>query len=96
MPSEQKKSRLKAVELAAIDLVITALQAGHRRIDFVSKDDNPREQMAEALAQIHGGVEPTERDQEIIGKIKDLASHLSSRTSLSELLDARAKIVRGN
>ena len=68
MPNEQKKSRLKAVELAAIDLVITALQAGHRRIDFVSKDDNPREQMAEALAQIHGGVEPTERDQEIIGK----------------------------
>lgn len=97
MRSEQeKKSRLMPVELAAIDLTITALQAAGRKIDDVAKDDNPRQQMAEAWADAHHPtVELTERDREIIAQIKVLAGKLSSRTSLPELLKARGKIVQG-
>jgi len=83
------------VELAAIDLTITALQAAGRKIDDVAKDDNPRQQMAEAWADAHHPtVELTERDREIVAQIKVLAGKLSSRTSLPELLKARGKIVQ--
>jgi hypothetical protein len=91
-----KKSRLTHVELAAIDLTITALQAAGHKIDEVTKDDNPREQMAAAWADAHHPfTELTERDREIIAQIKVLAGRLSSRTSLPELLNARGKIVQG-
>ena len=39
MQGEAKKSRLTHVELAAIDLTITALQAAGRKITDVAKDD---------------------------------------------------------
>jgi hypothetical protein len=97
MKSEQAtKSKLGHVELAAIDLTITALQAAGHKIGGVSKDDNPREQWAQAWADAHHPfTELTERDREIIAKIKVLAGQLSSRTSLKELLNARSKIVQG-
>jgi hypothetical protein len=93
---EQKKSRLTHLELAAIDLTITALQAAGHTIDDASRDDNPREQQAQAVADAHHPfIELTERDREIIAQIKVLASQLSSRTSLPELLKARGKLVKG-
>jgi hypothetical protein len=96
MQGEEKKSRLTHVELAALDLTITALQAAGRKIDEVAKDDNPREQMAEAwLDAHHPFVEISERDREIIAQIKVLAGQLRSRTSLPELLKVRGKIVQG-
>ncbi|HEX7176984.1 MAG TPA: hypothetical protein VF240_17125 [Pyrinomonadaceae bacterium] len=92
-----KKTSLSHMELAAIDLTITALQAaGHKINDRIAKDDNPREQWATAWADAHHPLtELTERDREIIARIKELAGQLSSRTSLKELLNARGKIVQG-
>ncbi len=92
----EKKSRLAYLELAAIDLTITAMERAGKKVGDVSKDDNPREQQAEAVAAMHQPfVELSERDREIVAKIRDLASQLSSRTSLQELLIARGKIVQG-
>jgi hypothetical protein len=92
----QKESGLTHLELAAIDLTITALQAAGHTIHDVARDDNPREQWAQAVADAHAGfIEVTERDREIIAQIKTLASQLSARTSLTELLEARGKLVQG-
>ena len=86
---------LSHVELAAIDLTITALQAHGHTIDEVAKNDNPREMMAEGWADAHHPlIELNERDLEIIAQIKELAGQLSSRTSLHELTVARGKIVQ--
>jgi hypothetical protein len=94
--SRSKKGGLSHVELAAIDLTITSLQAAGHKITDVAKDDNPREQMAQAVADAHHPfVELTERDREIVKQIKTLASKLSPRTSLPKLLETRGKIVRG-
>lgn len=93
---QKKKSRLTHVELAAIDATITALQATGHKIDVVAKDDNPREQMAMAMADAHHPfVELTEHDREIIAQIRTLARQLSSRTSLPDLVNARGQIVQG-
>ena len=93
---DAKGRRLGHAELAAIDHTITALQIAGHKVGGASKDDNPRQQMAEAwLDAHHPTVELSERDREIISQIKKLAGQLSSRTSLTELLEARAKIVRG-
>jgi hypothetical protein len=96
MPGEGKKSRLTHLELAALDLTITAMQAAGNTVSDVAKDDNPREQWAEAWADAHRPfIELSERDLEIIKQIKVLASQLSSRTSLPELINARGKVVQG-
>jgi hypothetical protein len=96
MYRDDDNTRLGPLELAAIDLTITALQAAGHTIDETIKDDNPREQLAEGWADAHHPfVELTERDREIIAQIKQLAGQLSSRTSLPELLNARSRIVRG-
>jgi hypothetical protein len=93
---DDAKGRLTHLELASIDLTITALERAGHLITDVSKDDNPRQQMAEAWADAHHPtVELTERDRGIIRQIKQLASSLESRTSLPGLLEARGKIVRG-
>jgi hypothetical protein len=93
------KSRLTHVELAAIDLTITALQAAGHKIDELVKDDSPHEAFAmahaDAIGRHHGMIELTERDREIIAQIKVLASQLSSRTSLPQLLATRGQIVQG-
>jgi hypothetical protein len=97
MPNEQaKKSKLAYLELAAIDLTITAMERAGKKVGDVSTDDNPREQWAEAFGDAHHPfIELSERDREIVGKIRVLASQLSSHTSLQELLIARSKIVQG-
>lgn len=93
---DQKKSKLTHLELAAIDLTITALQAAGHTIDDVNRNDNPHEMQAQAVADAHHPfIELTERDREIITQIKTLAGQLSSRTSLSDLLKARGKLVQG-
>jgi len=95
MPNESKARRLGHAELAAIDHTITALQIAGHRVGDVSKDDNPRQQMAEATMDLHHPlVELGERDREIISQIKKLAGQLSSRTSLNELLEARGKLLQ--
>ena len=74
---------LTATELAAIDLTITALQTSGHSIDKSVVDDNPRQQMAEAMADhfFHGSSPLNEHDREIVSQIKQLASQLQSRTS---------------
>jgi hypothetical protein len=87
--------RLTAVELASIDFAITVLQAAGHSINDVAKDDNPRQQQAEAWMDAHHPLaELTDRDREIIRQIKDLAGQLSPRISLPGLLEAREKIIR--
>ena len=92
MPDDRKKGRLSHVELAALDLTITALQAAGQVIDG-GKDDDPRQQMVEATLDLHG-LPLTQQDREIVKQIKGLASQLSSRTTLAELLKMRAKAVQ--
>jgi hypothetical protein len=94
--NESSGSRLRYLELAAIDLSITALELGGYASDDRSTSGNPHEIMAQAVADLHHPqVELNERDQEIIAQIKELAGQLSVRTSLPELLEARGKIVNG-
>ncbi|NDZ92767.1 hypothetical protein G3I13_20210 [Streptomyces sp. SID6673] len=95
MSTKKQTSELTAIELAAIDLSITALQkAGHTLGGPTESSSNPHEMMAEAVADAHHPfVELTERDREIIAQIKDLAGQLSSRTSLADLVEARARVV---
>lgn len=94
--NEPKGRRLGHAELAAIDHTISALQIAGHRIGGASKDDNPRQQMAEAMADAHHpNVDLSEHDREIIGQIKKLAGQLKSRTSLTDLLEARGKILQG-
>lgn len=96
MPGEGKKSGLTHLELAALDLTITAMQAAGKTINDTVSNDNPREQWAEAWADAHRPfVELTENDQKIIKQMKVLAGQLSSRTSLPELINARGKVVQG-
>jgi hypothetical protein len=96
MEKKAPPGKLTALELVSIDFAITALQAAGHSINDVAKDDNPRQQQAEAWMDAHHPLaELTDRDREIIQQIKDLAGQLSSRVSLRGLLDARAKIVRG-
>jgi hypothetical protein len=93
---DRTQSRLGYLELAAIDLTITALQQAGHTIEEVSGSGNPHEIMAEAVADAHHPfVELNDRDREIIAQIKDLAGQLSVRTSLPELLAARARLVQG-
>ena len=95
-PQDNGGSRLDHLELAAIDLTITALQAAGHTLEDAAKSDNPREMWAEGWADAHHPfVELTERDREIIAQIKELAGQLSSRTSLPELIQARGQILRG-
>jgi hypothetical protein len=94
--NRRRKGQLGHLELAAIDLTITALEGAGHTIHDTARDDNPREQMAEAWADAHHPlIDLDEHDREIITQIKDLAGQLSSRTSLPELLEARGKIVQG-
>lgn len=97
MADEKRRTgSLTFVELAGIDLTITALQAAGQTINDSATTDNPREQMAEAMADLHHPfIELPERDREIVAQIKKLASQLSSRTSLAQLLNVRGKIVQG-
>lgn len=89
-------SQLGHKELAAIDLSITMLQTAGFSITDVTRDDNPRQQMAEAMVDVHHPfTDLNEHDREIINQIKVLAGQLSIRTSLPELLEARGKIVQG-
>jgi len=91
-----RKSRLEHVELAAIDLTITALEAAGHTIHDAESSGNPHEIMAEAQMAAHKPyTDLSDHDREIIDQIKDLASQLSIRTSLPELLEARARIVQG-
>jgi len=94
--NEAKGRQLGHSELAAIDHTITALQIAGHRVGGASKDDNPRQQMAEAMFDLHHPfVELGERDREIVSQMKKLAGQLSSRTSLTELLEARGKLLQG-
>jgi hypothetical protein len=94
--NEAGTQRLGQMELAAIDHTIAALQIGGHKVGDGAKDDNPRQQWAEAMVDAHHpAVELGERDREIVAQIKKLAGQLSSRTSLTDLLDARGKILRG-
>jgi len=97
MPDQGKGNRrLGFAELAAIDHSIAALEIAGHKVGDVAKDDNPRQQMAEAWLDAHHPLANlNEHDREIVGQIKRLAGQLSSRTSLTELLDARGKIVQG-
>ena len=95
MPQKpKKKTQLTHLELSAVDLTITALQAAGHTIDG-AKDDNPREQWAQGWADAHHPlIELTRRDREIISEIKKLASQLSSRTSLGQLLKLRGEALK--
>jgi hypothetical protein len=74
MQDHDASGRLTALELAAIDLTITALQAAGHSINDVTKDDDPRQQQAAAVMDAHHPlVELTERDREIIRQIKELS-----------------------
>ena len=93
--NKNNSGSLSHVELAAIDLTITALQAHGHTIDDVARNDNPREMMAEGWADAHHPlIELNERDLAIIAQIKELAGQLSSRTSLRDLTVARGKLVQ--
>jgi hypothetical protein len=95
MEPQHEKGRLDYVELAAIDLTIAALQASGQTIE-VESSGNPREIWAQAMGEAHGHLfELSERDREILGQIKTLVSQLESRTSLSDLVNARGKIIAG-
>jgi hypothetical protein len=79
---------LAHVELAAIDPTISAMQAAGVRVGDVGRDDNPRQQMADAWADAHHPfVDLTEHDREILGQIKRLAAQLQSRVTLQKLVD---------
>lgn len=100
MATKRKPGSLTAVELAAIDLTISALQASGQSIDKVATDDNPRQQMAEAMADhfaaMHSGiVKLNEHDREILAQIKQLAGQLRSRTSLRQLVNLRGSVLQG-
>ncbi|MBV1855728.1 hypothetical protein [Catellatospora tritici] len=91
-----KNGRLWPSELAALDLTITGMQSVGTRVGDVHKDDDPRMQMATAVADAHHPfVDLTENDREIIQQIKELAGRLESRTTLSALVEARGQIVAG-
>jgi hypothetical protein len=96
MMGDEQRSRLGFLELAAIDLTITAMEANGHTIDSASGSGNPHEIMCEAVMDAHHPfVELTERDREILAQIKDLAGQLSARTGLPELLAARGQLVQG-
>jgi len=67
MQKSAPSGRLTALELSAIDFAITSLEAAGHSINDVSKDDNPRQQQAEAWMDAHHPfAELTDRDREII------------------------------
>jgi hypothetical protein len=87
--------RLTPLELASLDLTITAMQASGAVLGDQSRDDNPREQMAEALAELHmHGFPLSEHDRERVAEIRRLASQLESRTTLENLIQVRGSALQ--
>ena len=95
MNRNTRSARLSHLELAAVDLSITALQAAGHTIGETETSSNPHEMMAEAVLAAHQPfIELGERDREIIEQIKDLAGQLSVQTSLADLVKARGEVIQ--
>jgi len=91
----KKDLRLTVLELASLDLLITAAQQrGLSRADLVAKTVDTADIHA-AHAEAHAkGIDLSIHDQRIIQQIRDLASQLESAPTLDELLEARAAVVQ--
>jgi hypothetical protein len=87
--------RLTALELASLDLLITAAQQrGLSVSDRVAKTVDQADVHA-AHAEAHAkGIELSAHDRRIFQQIRELASQLETAPTLGELLDARAAVVR--
>lgn len=96
---------LTTVELAAIDLAITAKQAAGFKLGRIAEDDDddPQAQQAEGRAEAfhaaweerHGGLEARLDDKVVLRQIVDLSAQLSERASLATLVALRGEVMSG-
>ena len=82
---------LTLTELLSLDVLITvAQQRGRSPGDRVSNT----EEIAEAFAEVHGGLQLIASDQEIIAKMRELAQNLTIAPTLGELIELRGQALR--
>ena len=91
----KEQLRLSAVELASLDLMITAAQQrGLSVADKVAKTVDQADVHA-AHAEAHAkGIDLSAHDRRIVEQIRELASQLEAAPTLGELIEARAAVVR--
>jgi hypothetical protein len=91
----KRKLRLTALELANLDLLITAAQQkGLSGADLVAKTVDTADVHA-LHAEAHAkGLEISPHDKGIFRQIRDLASKLEMTATLDDLIAARAIVVR--
>jgi hypothetical protein len=93
------ESSLSISQLLSLDTIITIAQERGLGLDDKIKTTN---EQAEAVAEIHeamwearhGAFWITDHDQEILGRIKELASQLESETTLGALITMRGEALR--
>ena len=83
---------LTLTELLSLDVLITvAQQRGRSLADRVSN----AEEYAESFAEVHGGLELSPGDREIIGRMRELAQNLSFAPTLGQLIELRGQALKG-
>ena len=82
---------LTLAELLSLDSLMAVAQ--QRGLSLDDRLDNTQE-LAEAMAAIHGGLELSAGDRETIVKIRELASNLEIAPTLGELIELRGEALR--
>ena len=98
MDSGESRSSLTPMELASLDLMITAAQQRGVAMGGIASDDDEAEAQADRVEGMwearHGGIEFSHHDREVLAQIRDLASSLETRVTLGQLIELRAEAVR--
>jgi hypothetical protein len=100
MKSGESRSYLTPVELASLDLMITAAQVKGVRLDDVLSDDDEEQAQAQADRVMamwdarHGGIEFSDHDREVLTQIRELAATLETKVTLGQLVELRAEAMR--
>ena len=96
----KQNAGLSHVELLSLDLLIAVAQERGRSFDDAV--DNTEEQAQAQADRVqaqwearHGGITFSDRDREVISKIRELASTLESAPTLGELIELRGKALQG-
>ncbi|GAA3673049.1 hypothetical protein GCM10023081_09260 [Arthrobacter ginkgonis] len=94
-----RESSLNSAQLASIDLLIAiAQQNGLSLEDRLEKTQEQAEAQADRVEAMwearHGGLEITEHDLQVIGKIRELAATLESSVTLKQLIELRDEALK--
>lgn len=96
---EDRRGSLTPLQLASLDLMITAAQSRSLSLEDVVSDDDQAQAQAQRVAGMwearHGGLEFSHHDREVLSRIRELASTLESQVTLGQLVEMRGQALSG-